>query len=378
VLKTHSAAHFLDAVRSTLEQYRMFRKADKILVGVSGGPDSLALLTALVAFREGVRLVLRAAYVDHGLRPGAARRESDLVRRLGRRLGVPVTVLRRRVRRGRGESLEAAARRVRYHALAEMARRQGCSVLALGHTRDDQAETVLMWLLRGTGTTGLAGIPPVRQEGHVRIIRPLLNSSREQVETFLQAHGIRPLHDRTNDSIRFLRNRIRHELIPLLERRYSPQLRRHLGTLATIVREDLDWMEGQVVKTVRQTARVEGRMIRLNRHRLKKVPPALRRGVLRWAVERLQGDRQGFSAWHWLALDHLLVHGTSKAMDLPHGFRGEALHERWFLLHGCKGASNSFHRCVVPPHPTLSRLPVASATQTGEGRGKAELGGAGF
>ncbi len=326
----------LDAVRSTVAGHRMLRRGDRVLAGVSGGPDSLALLSALVALTPKLGVTLRACYVDHGLRPAAARQERDLVRRCGRLWGVPVTVAARRVIRQGGISPEAAARQVRYAALVSAARRFRCGVVAVGHTADDQAETVLMRILRGAGPTGLAGIPPVRElvppagskagrGGRIRLVRPLIGCSRAGVRAYLRRQGVRPLLDRTNLSSRFTRNRIRNELIGQLERAYNPQLRRHLCETAEILREDMDWLDIQTAAEFRRTARVGTRGIRLDRARLRRVHPALRRGVLREAVRRLQGDRAGFGYGHWRVLERLAVNGRRGAADLPHGLRAEIL-----------------------------------------------------
>jgi len=322
-------ADFLNTVRSTIEKHRMLKSGDRVLVGVSGGPDSLALLSSLAALRDSFGLVLRAAYVDHGLRPAACRREAALVKRLGRLWGVPVDILRGKVRRSGGESLEAAARAVRYQALVELAVRNRCRKIALGHTRDDQAETVLMWLLRGTGTTGLAGIPPVRDLERpaagrsIKIIRPLIESSRAEVEATLRDHRIRALQDRSNRSVKFLRNRIRHELLPLLERQYNPRMRDHLSRLAEILRTDLDWIESQGKAAFRQLARVGEGRVRLDRIQLICLPAALRRTVLRLAIEKLQGNRNGFSSLHWGMLEQRMMEKLPSPVDLPHGFRAE-------------------------------------------------------
>lgn len=326
---------FVDTVRATIEKHRMLRPGDRVLVGVSGGPDSLALLGVLVALREELMLYIRAAYVDHGLRPSEVRKEIALVKKVGHSWGVPVHTLCRSVRRSGGESLEAVARKIRYQALESLARRYRCHAIALGHTQDDQAETILMWLIRGTGTSGLAGIPPVREVvpgAILKIIRPLIHCSRAQVEAHLKTQGIHALKDSTNDSPRFFRNRIRRELIPWLEREFNPQLRRHLSQLAQILRSDLDWMNHVGMKEFRQVVRNGDGEIRLNRERLRRSPEALRRSVLRLAVARLQGNRDGFGVRHWQLLDELLLSGRVGALDLPHRIRAEVSHPKWLRL----------------------------------------------
>lgn len=320
-------SQFLETVCATLQKHRMLKPRDRVLVGVSGGPDSVALLTALVALRAQTRLFLRAVYVDHGRRPAAVQREMALVEKLGQRWQVPVSIARLRVPKKGGDSWEAAARAARYEALIRLARRYRCRAIALGHTQDDQAETVLMWLLRGAGTTGLSGIPPVRlsrklqKKTSTTIIRPLIQCSRREVEQYLKDNRLRPLQDQTNRSERFLRNRIRRRLLPLLERRYNPQLRRHLSELAEIVRQDLDYLESQVTQEFRKVARRAHGRIRINRDKVRLLAPALRRGILRRSVETLQGGCQGFHKRHWTLMEELVTDGLLKALDLPHGLR---------------------------------------------------------
>jgi len=330
-----SMTDFLDTVRAAIAKHRMLRSGDRVLVAVSGGPDSLALLSALVALRSVLRIQLRAAYVDHGLRPAAARREAALVRKLGREWKVPVTVLTRRVSKGKRNSLESSARQARYQALTALAGKLRCRTIATGHTADDQAETVLMWILRGTGTTGLAGIPPVRESGGVKIIRPLIGCTHSEVKDTLRAQRVRPLLDRTNLSSRFLRNRLRHRLIPQLEREFNPQVRRHLCQLAELVREDLGWLTDEAGRRFRQVARVREGKVRLKRALLRKEPPALRKAVLRMAAGRLQGDRQGFGLRHWEMLDRLLLGPETGAVDLPHRFRAVAQNGTLILSRSC-------------------------------------------
>jgi tRNA(Ile)-lysidine synthase len=325
----------LEKVRSTIESHRMLRPGDKVLAGVSGGPDSLALLAALVALREPLKFTLRAAYVDHGLRPAAARREAKRVQEAGKRWNVPVLVLKASLRREKGESVESAARRVRYNLLGSAAKKWGANKIALGHTADDQAETVLMWLLRGSGMAGLSGIPPVRPmngKPSPRIIRPLIGLTRAEGKELLKSHGIRPLTDESNASTKFLRNRIRHELLPLLERHYNPAIRRSLVQLSDLLREDLSWLDGMAKEAFSEGARSGKDNVRLDLRYLVAAPSGLRRALLRLAVERLQGDCHGFSAAHWLGLEKSALSGVCRGVDLPRRFRAEIVDGRWLAL----------------------------------------------
>src|SRR5438105_4802974 len=186
----------------------MLAGGETVLIGVSGGADSVALLHVLTSLATPLRLGLHVLHVDHALRPDSAH-DAEFVRALGVRLGVPVDVVGVTVGAG---SVEAAARIARHAALEAAAERLGAARVALGHTADDQAETLMMRVLEGTGVRGLAGIPPVRG----RIIRPLLESRHRDAIAALTAAGVSWLEDPSNRDSRFFRNRVRHALLPRL------------------------------------------------------------------------------------------------------------------------------------------------------------------
>ena len=323
---------FLETVQSTIKKYKMIRRGDRILIGVSGGPDSTALLTALVAIRQKLDISLIAAYVNHGLRPVAARHEIQFVRKLGVLLGVPTAILSAKVGKKAGQSLEAQARQRRYEVLARCAQKHRCSAIAVGHTQDDQAETVLMWILRGAGMTGLAGIPPVRKCEELNLIRPLIDCSRREVVGFLKSFSITPLKDRSNDSDHFMRNRIRRQLLPELEAHYNPKVKEHLAQLAGIVREEVQWLKAQVRRIFPKVARRAGSKIFIRRAQFRVLSAPLRKGILQEAVERLQGNCHGFALRHWEELDLLICKEGSRHIDLPHGFSGEGIDSRRFFI----------------------------------------------
>jgi tRNA(Ile)-lysidine synthase len=222
----------------------------RLLLAVSGGVDSIAMLHLLATeIGPAMRLRLAVAHVNHSLRAEAgedavfvAARAADYgLPSVTRTVDVPARVAET------GESVEEAARELRYAALREMAAETGSDIIATAHTADDQAETVLMRVLRGAGLTGLSGIPP--QRGN--IVRPLLPLWRAEIEAYVAAHAL-PFHvDATNLSTEFFRNRIRHELLPLLERDYAPRLRERLARLAEMARVDADYLDGIAEDTFR-------------------------------------------------------------------------------------------------------------------------------
>ena len=221
----------------TLDIHRMIAPGEKVLVAVSGGPDSMCLLHVL---RE-AGCHIETAYFDHETRDGESTADGEFVREHVGSLGIPFYTESRPVEaeaHAAGLGFEEYARQVRYAFLKRAARDAGCVVLATGHNADDQAETVLMRLLRGTTPHGLAGIPTVRDDEGVRIVRPLIACTRAQVLAYLDAHGIPYRTDRTNADTRYLRNKVRHELLPLLRDRFNPHIDEALVRLAEVQRDE--------------------------------------------------------------------------------------------------------------------------------------------
>lgn len=259
--------------------------APRILLGVSGGPDSMALVHIMAALRPQCSLTLVAAYVDHGLRPRETPAEWACVRTAAARLQVDcvmVAVDAAATAAAGGLSLEQAAREVRYHAFAELVRERGLDLVAVAHTADDQVEEVLLRLLRGSGRRALSGMR--RRSGN--LIRPLLGTRKAELIAYLTEKKISFCHDSSNDDLRFLRNRIRHELLPLLEERYDPGIRRALLKTAANLSEDEDLLEGLLAHSWEETVVLgdpgkEGQPVCcLKRGPFRALHPALQRRVI--------------------------------------------------------------------------------------------------
>ncbi|MFQ5400050.1 MAG: tRNA lysidine(34) synthetase TilS [Anaerolineae bacterium] len=263
----------------------------QIVVGVSGGPDSLALLHLFHRTVAGDRLA--AAHLNHGLRPSAGA-DARFVAETAAAWGVPCVIEEEDVPAlalAKGLSLEEAGRQARYHFLAWVADRVGAPVVAVAHNADDQAETVLMHLLRGSGLAGLRGMLPISRlpdAPDVMLIRPFLEVSRAEIEAYCRRHELRPVEDRSNRDMAFFRNRLRHELLPLLAD-YSPQIGTRLRHLSALAAADYALLQdltrekwGEVV------VRSGADWVALDRKRWRAVPLSLRRALLRQAVRELR------------------------------------------------------------------------------------------
>jgi tRNA(Ile)-lysidine synthase len=299
-----TGTEFVEKVLRTLRRHAMLAGGETVLVGVSGGADSVALLHALLALRPRLGLTLHVLHVHHGLRPEADS-EAAFVESLGSRWGVPVTVERVRVIAEPGESLEAQARRQRYAALSKWGRALGASRVALGHTADDQAETVLMRLLEGAGPRGLAGIPPVRG----RFIRPLIEIRRREIEAELEGAGLAWVEDPSNRDPKFLRNRIRHDLLPFLAAAYNPQITEALCRAGALARELVEDVERLAARELDRLARADDGGLVLSRAALGALPAGVAEEVLRRALGRL-GEHRPLRAWAHRALGRLTGPGS--------------------------------------------------------------------
>jgi tRNA(Ile)-lysidine synthase len=289
----------LERVERTIRRHAMLAGGERVLVAVSGGADSVALLLTLAELAPAWRLGLHALHVDHGLRVDSAR-DGEFVRRLGERLGVAVDVAAVTVER-RG-SLEAAARAARYAALAACAERVGAARIALGHTADDQAETVLMRVLQAAGVRGLAGIPPVRD----RIIRPLIECRRADLVAELRRAGCEWVEDPSNQDPKFLRNRIRHELLPWLVESYSPEIADALVRVAAAARATVSALDRIAASELTRLAEIDDGAVILPLAPLSAMPRDVAAEVLRQAAARL-GSRAPLRAWAQGGLRRILA-----------------------------------------------------------------------
>ena len=310
---------FLIRVEKTIHRHGMLDSGDTVLVGLSGGPDSVALLHVLLAMQSRWSLVLLVVHLNHQLRGLAAEKESAFVKKLASQLNLPCVIASRDVRSYQAKhrlSMQEAAREVRYAFYHETAETYGAQKIALGHQKDDNAESILMHLLRGTGPRGLSGIPPVRQG---RIIRPLLEETRSQILNFLQHHGLKYLEDPSNADRKYLRNKIRHELLPTLERDFHVDATASLTRLASIARDEESFWDDLVLATFNDLVmeREDHRIVFPVSH-LANLHRALLRRLIRHIVWALRGDLKRLSHRHVEAVCQLITGpAPSGWLDLP-------------------------------------------------------------
>ncbi|HET9476920.1 MAG TPA: tRNA lysidine(34) synthetase TilS [Dehalococcoidia bacterium] len=311
-------------VRRFVERHGALRPGEHVLLAVSGGGDStsmMLILSRLVA-ESGWRLAI--AHFDHRLRGSdAAAADLEFVSGLASSLGLPFVhgagdVSRRA--RSRGESVEQAARVLRYRFLARQAKALGASVVATGHTLDDQAETVLLHLVRGSGLGGLAGMRP--RSGWPlgtgpEVARPLLALRREETARYCREMGVVPREDATNELLLAARNRVRHEVLPAL-RALNPRVDTALSRLADAAHEDAAALEAQATEALARLARPRAGHVTLDLETLRALPPAVRARVLRLALAGVMGSDVDIESVHVEALNRLVTSRPGGA-SLAHG-----------------------------------------------------------
>ncbi len=249
---------FMEEVKKTVMKYRMIEKNDKIIVGLSGGADSVCLAYILSEWRKKFRLNLYFAHFNHCLRGEESDKEALWVKKFAKKLKIPLIIKKRDVsdfskRKKLGK--EESARILRYTFFEEVSKEKGANKIALGHNADDQVETILMWLIRGTGKSGFTGIPPQRpfslKKKEPVIIRPLIETKRNEIEAYLGDNNLSFCVDSSNLKPVYLRNKIRLKLLPYFEK-YNPCIREHLIHWAEIFREEENYLQCVTDKLIKE------------------------------------------------------------------------------------------------------------------------------
>jgi tRNA(Ile)-lysidine synthase len=325
-------------MRDTVHKDRLIEKGDRVLVAVSGGPDSVGLLRLLLDVQHELGIHLGVVHVDHGLRSQESRRDADFVRRLAARWALPCHSFKRDVptfQKAHKLSLEEAARILRYECFRTAAADHHYNKVALGHQQDDNAELVLMRLLRGSGPLGLSAMATFRaSEGACPpIIRPLLPIPRDDILHYLNAKQQDYVQDATNRDNRYLRNRIRNELLPMLKVDYNPNLVAVLTRSAAVLGAEEDWFAPRIDTLLAKASRTaESGYLELDLKTVRTQHPAILRRLLRRAIRQVKGDLRRIAFDHVEAAMQLaLSNGAPKTLDLPGRLRIGCDHERYWI-----------------------------------------------
>jgi len=301
-------------IKNTIKKYNLIKENEKIVIGVSGGADSVCLLYLLSNLQRELKFSLHIAHLDHMLRKESGE-EAQFVKKLGEKLNVPVTLSKVDIGSiAKNTSIEETARDARLEFLFKVAVRVKAKKIALAHNFDDQVETVLMRILRGAGLSGLSGILPKRRMGSVDIIRPLLGVRRKDIESFLKIKKASHCIDKTNADEIYFRNKIRHKLLPLLEKEYNKNIREVLFNLAQNVGSDYDYLKTSAAQFLKNNK------TKLNLNKLMQLHPSIMRLKLRAAISHLQGNTRRITFKHIQELEDLIFNRPeASVVNLPKG-----------------------------------------------------------
>ena len=303
-------------IRKFIKNYRLIASGDRILIGVSGGPDSVALLYLLNSLKKEFKLTLHIGHLDHMLRRVSGN-DAEFVKKLADKLKIPITCKAVEISSMHQKgSLEELARKERLKFLVSLAKKIGADSIALGHNLDDQAETVLMRILRGTGLYGLGGILPKRKINGVYFVRPLLETQRKDIQAYLSARSISARTDASNFEEKYFRNKIRHKLIPFLEKFFNRSIKVSLARLAQSSSLDYDFLEGAAERSLKGSGSA------LTFKKLSAAHPALRRMMIRKKLSGLQEGMRRITYQHMLETEDMLLNQPcGSVVSLPKGIR---------------------------------------------------------
>jgi len=318
-------------VLKTIEKYKLLDKKDRVVAALSGGADSTALLVALTQISKKLNFDIIVAHYNHGLRGTRSDKEEKYSQELATKSGLIFVSGKMDFKlRQKGVSQEDFYRKQRYQFLNKIAEDYNAQKIALGHNIQDQAETVLLNLLRGSGLDGLKGILPMR-EG--KFIRPLIEVSRAEIVAFLNEAGISYCQDSSNDSNIYLRNKIRSELIPYLKEKFNPKIVENLAQMSEILRQDDDFILNFVQETLKSPyIQNQPDGISLDIDYLKGLAPAIRSRLFKEILESMNPEKNGFSFINIKALERLAQLAESgKRISLPLGIEAKREYDKLIL-----------------------------------------------
>jgi len=315
----------IEKVIETINQYHMLEEGDKVVIGISGGPDSVALLHILLELQQRFKIILHLAHINHLLRE-EAKQEALFVKKLAQSLKLPLIMEEIDVFQDTSKSFskQQKARKIRYEFLIQTATKLNAKRIALAHHEDDNIETILLWLIRGCGAEGIKGIPPIRRVNQgLYIIRPLIKNTKEEIENYLKFNKLSFKIDSSNLKTDYWRNKIRLELLPELKK-YNPNIKEVLKKLSTLWNQDNEYLNLLAIEA-------KNKVLEKGRIDLKKfalLHQAIQSRILRQLIKEVKGNLEGITFKHIEAILNLIKYGTpQRRLDLPANIKVEREYE---------------------------------------------------
>ena len=290
-----------ESVKNTIKKYNLIEKGDRIVLGVSGGPDSISMLNILYKLSKEMNFEIFCAHVNHGLRENAKIDEA-FVKSFCKEKNIDFHVLHADVSKLAQDSkrgLEETGRMVRYDFFDEVAKEVNANKIAIAHNKNDKAETIIMNMLRGAGMAGLIGIEPVNG----KYIRPLIESERSEIEKYCEEEKLNPRHDESNDDNKYTRNKVRNVVIPYVITNFNPNIIETISRLSEIAKDDLNYLDEVTEKEYKELVIAEEtvgneKIIRLKLKKFNEKNKAIQKRVLLYAIKRIFGSTQGIEKIH--------------------------------------------------------------------------------
>ena len=342
-------------VEQTIRKYNMLDHGDSIVVGFSGGPDSLCLLHVLLELKEALELKIYAAHLNHQFRGKDADEDALYVKEICKEWGVDAFIQVFNVTayaKEKGLSSEEAGREVRYRLFSEVANEVGANKIAVAHNMNDNAETVLMNIFRGSGIEGLKGIEAARGE----IIRPLINVRREEIEAYCEEKALNPRIDKTNLEPIYGRNKIRLELIPYIEKNFNANIMSTLNRLSDIVTLENDFFNKEAKIVFLEIAIIGENSIEYNINKLNNIHPALMRRIIRMGIEELSGSLRGIEYKNIETVVDLMDKSTGAAVMLPGNIKAYISYDKMILKFDTRDENDKYFLRLVDDSDNVAAL----------------------
>ncbi len=328
----------INKFKTYIKSKSLIEADDSILLGVSGGPDSLTMLDLFDRIRHNFNLEIVVFHLNHKFR-NEAEEEAEFVAEFCSKLRIKAIIEEFDVPslvEDEGLSPEEAARQVRFDRMKKQADNLNIKKIALAHNKNDLVETIFLHIFRGTGLKGLSGIDPVNEVSGFKFIHPLLNIYRQEIEDYCQYRGLKPRHDPTNEKTIYTRNKIRHDIIPYIEREINPGLKNVMYQMSNIVREENEFLDQQADKELKEIVIKQKKFkIVLSLSGLKEISAVLRRRIIQKVIYRLKEENVDLYYEHFKAVEVLIFDGTTgKKLDLPDNIKVKRVYDRIIFQRG--------------------------------------------